>query len=321
MNSHGLVGVIVGALAFGSGCGDDAAGGADSGSGGTMSTTQGVSTTGDPSDPTNDSATSVADTTSAVSGASTSTGPVATSDGTSTSSTGGSGSTDAGIPPFDAMCEDPTGGSSGSGGSDTGGGMTTGGGLPDGASCSMDDECASDRCYVVGVLGGICGECTSDADCPGGGCSPPNPLLQTPAQCNLGEQGGGCETDDACCGIGICSTVISVPGILSASTCGQCESDADCGGPGLCQPNLDIMNLSGLWECVAPGSLPNGASCSTNATGDGACASGICATASVMGLLDVGICSECESNADCVAGTCTPPAVDLGAGLIPGMCV
>lgn len=334
-----LAWVWIGAWAIVGGCGDDAAGGAQTSTGSSTGTTQAVSTTNGPTDPT-PGMTSLADTTSAIPETSTSTGPTASSGTTSTSSTGDGGSTTGivDIPPFDPMCDGmgsgsgSTGGSGGStggtggttgGGSDTGGGSSTGGGVvPNGGACSLDGECASNECYVIPLLGGICGECTEDADCSEGGCTPPNPLTQAPSVCNQGEQGGGCETDAACCGIGLCNVVVSAPGIFDVATCGQCATDADCGGPGVCQPDLDVGSLTGLWECVAPGSLPDGSSCSPDAAGDGACTSGVCAAADVMGLLTVGICSECESNADCPGGTtCMAAEVDLAAGLIPGMCV
>ncbi|MBL8944696.1 MAG: hypothetical protein JNK45_16165, partial [Myxococcales bacterium] len=52
---------------------------------------------------------------------------------------------------------------------------------PNGAMCDTNEECVSAMCFVVGPLGGICGDCLTDADCAGttgGGCSIPNPLAQ-----------------------------------------------------------------------------------------------------------------------------------------------
>ena len=95
----------------------------------------------------------------------------------------------------------------------------TGGGLPDGSTCNSGDECISGECFVIQILGGICGQCDEDTDCDGGGCTLPNPLGQPPvgSVCNDGSYGDGCETDDVCADELMCAVVIDVPGILQVA--------------------------------------------------------------------------------------------------------
>lgn len=197
---------------------------------------------------------------------------------------------------------------------------------PDGAMCTEDAECISGHCFVVGILGGLCGECNTDADCADttmGGCTIPNPLAQPPqgAVCNTGEHGAGCMGDEVCMDPFICAEILNVPGVLVASTCSECTADADC-GMDLCSPSYDVLNLSGSKDCVMPGSVPDGGGCDFEGSGDMACESGHCAIADVMGLLQLGVCSPCEVDADCMMGeTCDPPSVDLATGLVAGACV
>lgn len=196
---------------------------------------------------------------------------------------------------------------------------TNPGGAPDGAQCSANEDCFSNECYLAGALGGICGECNGDNDCDGGGCSLPNPLTSEPAQCNDGEIGGGCESDDACGPGLVCNGVIDIPGIIQSDTCGECVDDTDCPGQ-TCQPDYDVSGFAGHWSCVGIASLPNGASCDfENATN--ACAEGICAVADFMSLLPLGVCSECADDSDCgFPQVCTVAEIDLAKGLIPGVC-
>jgi hypothetical protein len=199
----------------------------------------------------------------------------------------------------------------------------TGGELPDGEMCEEDGQCASGHCFVLGVLGGICGACETEADCPGGGCTPPNPLAQPPtaSACNDGGFGAACDTDEICQDDLQCVTVVDVPGVLSASTCSECAVDADCDAGQLCAPDIAIAALTGVYRCVATGTLANGQSCDYANSGDESCVSGHCAIADVMGLLQIGVCSACEIDVQCMAPqVCEPPQVDLMAGLIPGGC-
>ncbi|MEM6994229.1 MAG: hypothetical protein AAF721_27185 [Myxococcota bacterium] len=199
---------------------------------------------------------------------------------------------------------------------------TNPGGLPDGSQCTADKDCLSNECYVAGALGGICGECNEDADCVGGGCSFPNPLTSAPAQCNMGELGEGCESTAVCADDLLCNVVLDVPGILESMTCGECIDNLDCAVGTSCQPDYDIADLSGAWLCVDDMSLPDGAGCDMNdGNGDVACASGACATANFMNLLELGVCSECLDDGDCPGvQICQPPEIDLAMGLVPGFC-
>ncbi len=248
---------------------------------------------------------------------STGAGSMSASTANTMSATTDPGSTDAG--------ETSAGGSEGtSGGSESSGG---GDPQPNGAMCSDNSGCESGFCFVAGILGGLCGECLTDEDCADGaghGCSIPNPLANPPqgAVCNDGTQGAGCMTDAVCVDGNVCAEILNVPGVLQASTCSECLDDSGCMGGTVCSPTYDVLNLSGTKDCVDPESVPNGSGCDQNGSGDSACLSGYCAVASVMGLLDLGVCSECKVDADCgPAGTCMAPSVDLNTGLIAGVCM
>ena len=181
--------------------------------------------------------------------------------------------------------------------------------------------CASDSYFVVPALGGFCGECLNDADCAGGGCTIPNPIAGVGARCNLGQPGDSCESDAVCNNPAAphCSEILVVPGIITTSTCGACDTDADCPAQTPhCTPDYEIADFSGEKFCRAPGSVPNNSGCDVDGTGNAACASGFCGEASVMGLLKLGICGECNSDNDCNVGNCTEPAVDLDAGTLIG---
>lgn len=190
--------------------------------------------------------------------------------------------------------------------------------------------CATGRCFTYPVLGGWCGECLADADCPEGGCTEPNPLDGVGSRCNTGQAGDGCETSAVCQDpqFSRCADIYIVPGIFTISTCGQCVADADCPGAAPnCAPDYDMDNFTGVTKCAANESLPLGAGCAPGDGGDippghAACASGHCGVANVMGLLKVGICSECIDDSDCGPGEqCSDAVVDLDQGtLIPGTC-
>ena len=188
--------------------------------------------------------------------------------------------------------------------------------------------CDTEKCFVVPALGGFCGECLGDADCAPGGCSVPNPIAGVGATCNMGGPGEGCETNAVCVDAdnGICGTLLEVPGIIKVATCGQCTVDADCADPALpnCTPTYDVPNFKGKLDCVADGSVPNNLGCSLeddggDPAGNKACMSGFCGTASVMGLLKLGVCGECNADSDCPMGQmCSDPAVDLDMGALVG---
>ena len=214
--------------------------------------------------------------------------------------------------------------------------------LPNNMACNDASGCGceSGLCFVVPALGGFCGECKVDADCKdvtGGGCTVPNPIAGIGSTCNMGEAGAGCETNEICTdpAAGFCGLLLSVPGIINVSTCGACAVNDDCvaANPKTpnCSPTYDVMNFSGQYVCVEDASVPNNGGCNLAKdamdlpVGNAACTSGFCGEASVMGLVKLGICGECNSNADCVAigkQTCTDPVVDLqGATLQGSVCM
>ncbi len=189
--------------------------------------------------------------------------------------------------------------------------------------------CASGNCFVVPILGGWCGECLVDSDCPNGGCTVPDPINSVGSFCNGGKKGDGCMTDDVCNDPSApeCATILSIPGIIEVSTCGECATNADCPAqtPN-CTPAYDIGHFTGVNFCAADGSIPNDTGCNPEDDGmpaDKACMSGHCGVANVMGLLKVGICGECDADSDCMPGeTCTDPQVDLNANVLVGsVCV
>ena len=251
-------------------------------------------------------------------------------------SNGSSGSDSNGTDPTDGTDSNTSTASAGtdssSGGTASGGTSATGGSSsggvepqPDGAGCDGPEGCISGKCFLVPVLGGICGECESDADCPDGGCTIPNPLTQPPigSTCNDGSNGGGCMTDDVC-DSGVCALIIDVSGILTVNTCSECKEDVECADGQFCQPTVDVANLSGEKVCVDAGSKPDGEACEDwDATGDEACTN-YCDPADIMGLAEVGVCGACDvaTNEGCAQGeVCNPPQVDLGTGVLtPAAC-
>ncbi|MFV8752279.1 hypothetical protein ACNOYE_17155 [Nannocystaceae bacterium ST9] len=193
-------------------------------------------------------------------------------------------------------------------------------GLPAGASCSDDVECASQQCYVIPFLGGQCGECNEDDDCPLGGCTSPNPFDDTPIGpvCNQGQLGGGCETDVVCQADLACVAVFDIAGIIGLQTCGECTSALDCNPGQLCAPLVQIFTWSGASQCIAPGSLALDQFCQLGPTGDQACASGICSVVDVMGLDQIGACGQCQDDGDCNGGSCNPGQLAIDTGILSG---
>ena len=188
---------------------------------------------------------------------------------------------------------------------------------PNGSTCEENTECESGFCFYISLIGGICGECNADADCPAGGCSLPNPLAEPPtgAHCNMGAAGDGCMSDEVCTDGLVCASIINVPNILDASTCSECLTDADCDMGMLCSPMYDVLNISGEKVCVAPGSVPNGPGCDFMGSGAMACESGLCATVDIMTLLQLGVCGDCGVDADCTApDVCLPADIDTATG-------
>ena len=182
---------------------------------------------------------------------------------------------------------------------------------PDSASCkdASGCGCASGACFTIPIVGGFCGECLGDADCRGGGCTVPNPLIPVGSICNQGEAGAGCQSDEVCVDAdnARCGTVLEVPGIFTVATCGECTTDDECTAPGLpnCSPNYAITMFTGKLTCVGDNSVANGGGCNLADDGNGvplgdsACMSGRCGAAFFEGLIEIGLCGECNSDIDC----------------------
>jgi Cys-rich repeat protein len=232
---------------------------------------------------------------------------------TTESTTGGGGQTSnaitTGSPP-DGTTTDPGETSGPSTGSDT-----TPDGPPNGSTCQTNDDCASGACYAS-ILGSVCGDCLSDADCEFG-CTPPYPLDPSRqwAVCNDGGLGDSCEDSAACASTDLqCVSFANVAGVLSISTCSECATSADCPGAMVCNEFFNANELLGGFACTNPGSLFDGSFCTVGPVGEAACMSH-CSPGNYMGLFNFGVCSECGSDADCPDGlVCTPPELDLDAG-------
>lgn len=198
---------------------------------------------------------------------------------------------------------------------------------PAAVMCGDDPECSPEQVcvLVIPLLAGLCGECETDADCPGGGCTMADPIHMRGSFCNTGKPGAGCETDAACnneCN-NLCSSVIDLPQFnYSIKTCGACRSSEDCAAGELCRTEFDLSIFSGIHVCTPAGSLQNGEFCDLFLGGAAACESGICAPAA-KGLFTFGVCSECRLAQDCMIGQDCSPAVydDLGGTVSPAKCI
>ena len=199
---------------------------------------------------------------------------------------------------------------------------TTEDGLPNGSECSEPSQCGSGHCFLLGPLGGICGECTTDADCRYG-CGTANPLVDPPlpSTCDDGMLGAGCSDDLACLDGLVCSSVVEVPGIVDVGTCGTCGVDVGCAPDEACTLVADYNQLQGQHDCVPAGSTPDGMSCSLQFDGESACANH-CEAVTVMGLLEIGICGECLADDDCMGlgETCVSGSFNLGEPPQPSQC-
>lgn len=221
---------------------------------------------------------------------------------------------------------DSTGAHPDSTGSHESGAEADPGGLPDGENCDEHSDCASSLCYDTGILGGYCGECLTEDDCPNGGCTIPNPLAEPPtgALCNDGSFGGGCNTNAGCQLELTCSDVIEVPGLgYALRGCGDCQSDADCGGgtQARCVPQIEFETVTGGRTCITPGGLAIGSSCDPQDDGDSWCASGHCDKVTIFPGFDYGVCGQCKLDEDCELGqTCVGSSFGPTTGMVPSAC-
>lgn len=196
---------------------------------------------------------------------------------------------------------------------------------PLGGMCMTDDECESMNCYQNPLMPGqgVCSECNEDVDCTtamtGISCSFG---VMGYAVCEDGSLGDQCMSPDACMDGLFCDAVINIPipGIIP-NTCGECGDSSDCMNGQICSPEVDFMNASGAKKCVEPGSVPNDSFCPQDAPdGDMACMSGVCSTATIMGIVMLGICGECKDDGDCMGGTCMPAEAGMN-GVTGSKCV
>jgi hypothetical protein len=180
-----------------------------------------------------------------------------------------------------------------------------------GEMCQSDSDCVDELfCNGVPGFGGICSECASDADCPMGNCT----FTGAYFGCGDGGEGQMCESDEVCAEGLFCAEVVDLGGLFNGNFCSECKVDTDCPDGQLCAPVIefmDLMNISGQRSCIDPETAPNGQLCDADGSGDEQCM-GFCTTADIMGLIEVGVCGECETDADCAMNmTCMPAMVGL----------
>lgn len=165
-----------------------------------------------------------------------------------------------------------------------------------GDPCADDSQCAEDLvCNAIPMIGGICSECSSDADCDGGNCTFNGMWFE----CGDGSLGQMCESDESCSDGLYCAEILDTGGLFALTLCSECAEDSHCPDGQLCAPEFDLMSISGSRNCIDPGTLAQDAVCDADGAGDEQCG-GFCTTASLMGILDIGVCGECESDADCM---------------------
>lgn len=176
-----------------------------------------------------------------------------------------------------------------------------------GAMCTTDADCIDGLfCNGVPQFGfAVCSECASDADCDGGNCTL---TANGYFECGDGSLGQMCETDEAC-GEGLfCAEVVDLAGLFNGNFCSECKDDSQCMNGQLCAPTVeftDLMNIGGQRSCIDPNTHPNNQVCDHNGNGDEQC-EGFCTAADIMGLIEIGVCGDCETDADCMGGTCMP---------------
>jgi hypothetical protein len=193
---------------------------------------------------------------------------------------------------------------------------------PNGGQCESNEGCESGFCYVLPMIGGVCGECLMDSDCEMGTCALSAELMY--AVCTMGELGDMCDSDEGCMGELVCTELIDTGGFFNASFCSTCGPTLECEGDDVCSPVYDAAGFSGHMECAAPGSVPNGGGCPLDDAGMGdgtVCTSGICSVADAfMGFVQLGVCGECITDAECMEpATCTPASAGMG-GLEGSVC-
>jgi hypothetical protein len=201
---------------------------------------------------------------------------------------------------------------------------TNTGPLPNGSQCADDSDCESMNCFsILGGMVAFCADCNEDQDCvdAGTGTACSLDIANQNAACTAGGAGSTCMSDDACADGLKCDAVINVPipGLLP-DTCGECSESGDCMDGKLCSPEFDFMAFSGQKSCVEPGSVMNNSLCPEGPDGPEVCMSGHCNMASIMGIVQVFICGECDDDGDCGNGqTCTPAEASMN-GIMGSVC-
>ncbi|HEY8379007.1 MAG TPA: hypothetical protein VIK91_21090 [Nannocystis sp.] len=210
---------------------------------------------------------------------------------------------------------------------DSGGSVPNPDGLPNGAECTANQECMTGNCYKIqlpvdGLPPGICSPCDQDIDCmaAGTGTSCTLDIDTLGGKCTDGGLGSFCETQAACQPHLFCEPIVDGAEGLLPLTCSECRTDADCAAPRRCVSSIDTTAFTGKRTCVAPGTIANDGICPVE-NGDAMCLSGICALFDVEGLLQIGVCSQCDGDDDCIAlglTTCLPPK--FSSGLVGRKC-
>ena len=196
-----------------------------------------------------------------------------------------------------------------------------------GEGCASPEDCASGHCPST-PFGGICSECTVDADCTWG-CNPPT-LMGVgdvgPGLCNEGQLGARCQDASACQGDLLCGrNPLTLPiGNDDRLTCNGCAEDADCAPSERCSIVRQGEGTTLAFDCVDAQSVPDGELCDWEGSGDEACQN-LCGVAEVSGPVElkIGVCSQCRSDDDCQApATCQVATIDLQNAQtpIPGRC-
>jgi hypothetical protein len=187
---------------------------------------------------------------------------------------------------------------------------TEGGSAMLGDQCSTNSDCAEDLfCNGIPGFGGICSTCNSDSDCTdGGNCTLGD---QGYFDCGDGSVGQMCESDDVCADDLYCAEVANLGGLVNGNFCSECKDDSHCEPEQLCAPSIEftsITDVSGQRSCIEPGTIENDQLCDHDGAGDEQCIN-YCTSASLMGLITVGICGDCETDDDCAEGTTCMAAV------------
>jgi hypothetical protein len=183
---------------------------------------------------------------------------------------------------------------------------------PNGAECANNDQCESGFCYMVPMVGGVCSECLTDADCEFT-CS--LDAAAGYAACSDGSTGVMCESTDGCADGLVCAELLDTGGFFPANFCSECETNAECDDGQTCTPTYDFEMIGGYLSCADAMSVPDAQGCPiVDGMGDGTvCQNGHCGIADVFGVLQIGLCGECTTEADCADGEeCMPAMAGMG---------